>query len=450
MTYNMAYELGSATAFERGAWLPWLNSHLNRELGVGALPGGWRDPPSRVGIDVLLGQLGRPQRRYESILVAGTNGKTTTARATAALLQAVGLTVGTFTSPHLDHLNERISVDGSPITDQSLGSLFAPIAEVETKMSLELSWFEIVTAAAMMWFACQEVDLAVIEVGLGGEYDATAVAIPALFVLTNIDLDHTEFFGATRREVASAEASIIEAGNGLVLGEPDPSLRGFFTRRRPHPLWVRGVDFQILRRNLTEEGQVLTLETPAACYLDVPITISGFHHAENISIALMAAECVYRPIPDPVVRQVLSVFRNPGRVELVCGQPRVLVDGAHNPAGARALAATLSDSFPGDHRTFVIGTSVDKPAGKIIAELGIRPSDKVVCCSAENPRALPASALAEIVRETLPCTAIEAVQGVRDALTRAIESLPSPELVVVTGSLYVVAEARRMFYDPTH
>ncbi len=447
--HDIEHRSGSRAGVEQGHWRPWLDSHLNRELGVGALPRGWRDPPSRVAIDILLEELGQPQRRYESILVAGTNGKTTVTRATSALLHAAGHRVGTFTSPHLDRVNERIAIDGAPITDQALARLFARIASAETKMSLALSWFEVVTAAAMMWFAWQKVDLAVVEVGLGGEHDATAVAMPALVALTNIDLDHTELFGTTRPDVASAESTIVTAGHGLVLGESDPSLRGCFTRRRPRPLWVRGVDFGVSERASTSKGQVITLETPAASYRAVSIVLSGAQHAENVSIALMVAECATRPVPDPVVREVLSVLSSPGRAELVCAEPRVLVDGAHNPAGARALAATLSESFPGDRRTYVIGTSVDKPAAEIVAALGIRPSDEVVCCSASSPRALPAADLLEIVRTASPSTATEAVGGVRDAVRRAVGSLPRSGLVVVTGSLYVVAEARRLFRNPT-
>ena len=223
--HDVEHRSGSRAAVERGHWRPWLDSHLNRELGVGALPRGWRDPPSRVAIDILLEELGQPQRRYD-----------------------------------------RIGIDGAPITDQALARLFARIASAETKMSLALSWFEVVTAAAMMWFAWQKVDLAVVEVGLGGEHDATAVAMPALVALTNIDLDHTELFGTTRPDVASAESTIVTAGHGLVLGESDPSLRGCFTRRRPRPLWVRGVDFGVSERASTSKGQVITLETPAASY----------------------------------------------------------------------------------------------------------------------------------------------------------------------------------------
>ena len=404
----------SSAALERGAWRRWLDAHTNRELGVGAPPGGWRDPPNRAAMDALLGELGEPQRRYSTVLVAGTNGKTTAARAASALLRAIGLRVGTYTSPHLHRVNERIVVDGVPIPDQGLAGLCARIAAAETKMSLTLSWFEIVTAAAMMWFAHQEVDLAVVEAGLGGEHDATAT--PALVALTNVDLDHTELFGTTRPEVASAEATIVTAGYGLVLGEPDPSLRDCFARRRPHPLWVRGVDFGVSERTSTPEGQVLTLETPAGVYRDVPIRLRGPQHADNMSLALMVAECAARPVPDPLVRQALSVLRSPGRAELVCSKPAVLLDGAHNPAGARALAVTLSESFPVDRRAFVVGISVDKPA-------------------------------AEIVRAALPSTTTEVARSVRDGVRRAIGTHPRTELVVVTGSLYVVGQARDLFHD---
>ena len=437
----------SSAALERGAWRRWLDAHTNRELGVGAPPGGWRDPPNRAAMDALLGELGEPQRRYSTVLVAGTNGKTTAARAASALLRAIGLRVGTYTSPHLHRVNERIVVDGVPISDQGLAGLCARIAAAETKMSLTLSWFEIVTAAAMMWFAHQEVDLAVVEVGLGGEHDATAAATPALVALTNVDLDHTELFGTTRPEVASAEATIVTAGYGLVLGEPDPSLRDCFARRRPHPLWVRGVDFGVSERTSTPEGQVLTLVTPAAVHRDVPIRLRGPQHADNMSLALMVAECAARPVPDPLVRQALSVLRSPGRAELVCSKPAVLLDGAHNPAGARALAVTLSESFPVDRRAFVVGISVDKPAAEIVTALGVRPQDLIVCCSADSPRAMAAVDLAEIVRAALPSTTTEVARSVRDGVRRAIGTHLRTELVVVTGSLYVVGQARDLFHD---
>ena len=313
-------------------------------------------------------------------------------------------------------------------------------------MSLTLSWFEIVTAAAMMWFARQEVDLAVVEVGLGGEHDATAAAMPALVALTSVDLDHTELFGTTRPEVTSAEATIVTAGHGLVLGEPDPSLRDCFVRLRPHPLWVRGVDFGVTERTSTPEGQVLTLETPAGVYRDVPIRLRGPKHADNMSLALMVAEFAARPVPDPLVRQALSVLRSPGRAELVSSKPAVLLDGAHNPAGARALAVTLSESFPVDRRAFVVGLSVDKPAAEIVTALGVRPQDAVVCCSADSPRAMAAVDLAEVARAALPSTTTEVAGSVRDGVRRAITTHPRPELVV-TGSLYVVAEARDLLRD---
>lgn len=444
--HGVEHRAGGPARRERDPWHRWLDAHINHELGVGAPPGGWRDPPSRDAVDALLEKLGRPHRRYATVIVGGTNGKTTATRAASALLSGVGFRVGTYTSPHLHRLNERIVIDGTPIPDQALASAFARIASAETKMSLTLTWFEIVTAAAMMWFAWQEVDLAVFEVGLGGQHDATAAAMPALVALSNIDLDHTGLFGTTRPEVASAEAAIITADHGLVLGEPDPSLRDCFTRRRPHPLWVRDIDFGIAKRIPKREGQVLTLETPGATYRDVPIALHGREHAENVSLALMVAECAARPVPDPVVRQVLSTLDAPGRVELACSEPRVLLDGAHNRAGARALAATLDESFPADRRTFVVGTSADKPADEIVTALGVRSHDRVICCSADSPRALATPDLVEIVRVALPSAVIGGAGSVRDGVRRALGSLPPPDLVVVTGSLYVVAEARRMFH----
>ncbi|MHB1473611.1 MAG: bifunctional folylpolyglutamate synthase/dihydrofolate synthase [Dermatophilaceae bacterium] len=446
-THDVERRFGSLAASEAGGWRRWLDGHVNRELGVGAPPGGWRDRPSLAGVDALLDELGRPQHQYRSVIVAGTNGKTTVTRTTSALLHAAGYRVGTYTSPHLERLNERIAIDTVPIPDRVLARALARIAALEAQLPVTLSWFEIMTAAAMMWFAQQHVDLAVIEVGLGGEHDATAAAAPALVALTNIDLDHTEFFGTTRPEVATAEASIITPGHGLVLGEPDPSLRDCFTRRRPHPLWVRDVDFGVRERIPTPDGQILTLETPAATYHDVPVALHGPQHADNISLALTLAECVTRPAPDAIVRRVLPALRAPGRVELACTKPRVLLDGAHNPAGARALAAALAESFPADRRIFVLGTSADKPVAEIVAALGIRPDDRILCCSARNPRARAAHDLLDIVHATLPAATTETTHSVRDAVRRAIDTTSPTELIVVTGSLYVVAEARRMLHD---
>ncbi len=392
-------------------------------------------------------ELGRPQYRYLRVIVAGTNGKTTVTRASSALLQAAGLRVGTYTSPHLDRLNERIAVDGCAIPDRALARAFARIRVAETKMDLALSWFEIVTAAAMTWFASEEVDLAVIEVGLGGEHDATAAAMPALVALTNIELDHTEVFGDSRPEVAAAEATVVSAGHGLVLGETDVLLRDCFTRRHPQPLWVRGTDFGVLRRIATPKGQLLTLKTPTAIYSDVPVALRGSAHAENLGLALATAECAARPIPESVVRQVLGAISSPGRAELVSVEPSVLLDGAHNPAGARVLAALLAESFPADRRTFVIGMSADKPAAEIVSDLRIRQHDRVLCCSADSPRARRAPDLAEIARVASPASVVEAAGSVGDALRRAIDPPSHPELVVVTGSLYVVAEARRTLRD---
>ncbi len=430
------------------AWRGWLEAHVNRELGVGAPPRGWRDPPSRAVMDAVLDELGRPQRRYRRVIVAGTNGKTTVTRATSALVQAMDLQVGTYTSPHLHLLNERIAVDGAPVPDEVLARAFSRIAAAEAALSLELSWFEIMTAAAMLWFAWEEVDLAVIEVGLGGEHDATAAAMPALVAFTNVDLDHTELFGATRREIAAAEATIVSPGYGLILGEIDASLHDCFRRRHPDPLWVRGTDFDVPGRASLPEGQLITLRTPTAIYRDVPIALRGSMHAENLSLALMAAECAVGPVPEPIVRRVLPALRAPGRVELVSSEPTVLLDGAHNPAGARALAAVLVESFPPGRRTYIVGLSADKPAAEIVTGLGIRSGDRVVCCSADTPRARAASDLAEIVRVASPDSAIEAVPSVEDALRRAVGSPPAADLVVVTGSLYVVAEARRILGRP--
>lgn len=426
-------------------WRQWLEEHVNRELGVGAPLRGWLDRPDCHGIETILEELGRPQHRYQRILVAGTNGKTTTTRACSALLHACGLRVGTYTSPHVEQLNERIAIDGVRIPDQVLAGTCARIGTLESELSLRLTWFEIMTTAALMWFAHEHVDIAVIEVGLGGEHDATAVAGPALVALTNIDLDHTEQFGTTRREVAAAEASIITAGQALILGETDPGLRGCFTLRHPREIWTRGVEFVVAERVDTSDGQLATFETPAEVYDRVEIALRGREHAENINIAMAVAEYVTGRLPETIVRDAIATLRSPGRIELIGTEPRIVLDGAHNPAAARALGATLLESFPADHRVFVLGISADKSAADIVAQLGIRPRDKVLCCSADSPRAMPADELVSTVRSVAPGITVEAASNVEEAVYRAVDALSRTDLLVVTGSLYVVAEARLLF-----
>lgn len=438
---------GGSGGLAAADWRRWLDGHINRELGIGASANGLRDRPSRVVIDALLDKLGRPQLQGRNVVVAGTNGKTTVTRTTSALLQAMGYRVGTYTSPHLDRLNERIAIDAAPISDQALALVLGRIAELEAALPGPLSWFEIMTAAAMTWFAQHQVDIAVIEVGLGGKYDATAAATPALVALTNIDLDHAEYFGTTRPDVATAEAGIIAAGHGLVLGESDPSLRACFTRRRPHPLWIRDVEFGVRARMPTPNGQVLTLETPAATYENIPIALYGPEHADNISLALTLAECAARAASDETVRRVLRALTAPGRIELIDTEPRVLLDGAHNQAGARALADVLDESFPADRRTFVLGTSADKPAEQIVAALRIYPPDEILCCSARHPRSRSAQDLLDTLRAGLPSTiTATTAHSVSDALRRAFATTPAHGLIIVTGSLYVVAEARRLLH----
>ena len=426
-------------------WRRWLDSHVNRELGVGVAPTGRQEQPSRSAIDALLDALGSPQRDFRAVVVAGTNGKTTVTHIVSALIEASGSRVGRYTSPHLERVNERIAVDGAPITDAALGDLIGRIAISEPVLDEPLSWFEIITAAAFTWFAQQHVDVAIIEVGLGGEWDATAAAAPELVAVTNIDLDHTEYFGATRHAIADAEAGIISPGTTVVLGETDHTLRPCFSRRNPRQLWVRDRDFAVLGRHQTTDAQILSLKTPSTTYHKLRTPLRGAAHAENVSLALTVAECAIGRLHEPTIRGVLASQRSPGRMELLDTQPLVLLDGAHNPAGMSALAAVLAESFPAGPRTFVLGVSRDKPVAELIRALELRDEDRVLCCTAHHPRAVSAESLADVVRATAPnASAVHVAPDVRDALRRARAANPAPALIVVAGSLYLVGDARHV------
>lgn len=426
-----------------GDWQSWLDGHVNRELGVGRAVGARATPPSLANMEQLLAGLGRPQRRFRCVLVAGTNGKTTTTRVGAALLGAGGYRVGRYTSPHLRTLNERAAVQGEAIGDGVLGRLLEPIAGIEARLSEPLSWFEIVTAAAFAWFAEEQVDVAVIETGLGGAWDATAACEPQVVAVTNIALDHTDYFGTTTRAVAEAEAAIAAPGVGVVLGETDPELQEAFRRRRPGTLWRRDHDFAVVGREPLSDGQRLSLTTPRALYPEVSVPLVGAAHASNVSLGVALAEYVLgRPLDDATVRTALGAVRSPGRMELVGNTPPVLLDGAHNPAGAHTLAGVLAETFPGRRRIWVLGMSRDKACADIVSRLGIRGGDRILCCAATHPRALPAEEVAALVGTLTPTAQVTVGSTVAQSLAAALAASAPDDVVVVTGSLYVVAHAR--------
>lgn len=422
----------------------WLDAHVNLETGVGAPAVGRRGAPTLGRIRALTGLLGSPQSAYPSIHVTGTNGKTSVVRITAALLAAAGLNVGAFTSPHLERVEERLARNGEPIPPDDLDDLLGRVRIAEAGMAEPPSYFEIVTAAALEWFADLGVDVAVVEVGLGGTWDATTVVESTVAVVTNVAIDHVEYLGPTRASIAADKAGIVGPADTLVLGETDPALAEIFLARGPGAVWRRDVDFGVREQRLAHRGRLLHLFTPGGDYPDLHLPLHGAHQADNAAVALASAEAFLgRPLAPDLVGEALAGVTSPGRLEVVGHQPMVLLDGAHNVAGAEALATARREEFPDSPCTLVVGLLREKEPHEMLEALGAARAARVVVCRPPSPRALdPAVLAAAAVDLGVPVARVEVVDDPAEALRRARESTPPDGQVVVAGSLYVVGAAR--------
>jgi dihydrofolate synthase/folylpolyglutamate synthase len=418
--------------------IEWLDAHTNLEAG------GRLRTPGLGRIRPLVELLGSPQRDYPIIHVTGTNGKTTTTRMAAQLLTARGLSVGAYTSPHLERVNERIDWAGEPVADDLLAAALAVVAAAEAALPEPPSYFEILTAAAYRIFADVAVDVAAVEVGLGGTWDATNVADGTVAVVTNVSLDHTDYLGSTRASIAAEKAGIVKPGATLVLGETDPELEPLFLERGPGRVLRRQVDFGVAANRVAHGGRVVSLRTPAAEYPELYLPLHGAFQADNASAALAAAEAFFdAPLEAEVVQDAFTSFRSPGRMEVVGHQPLVILDGAHNVAGAEALRRALDEEFIPGPRTLVVGLLREKDPMLMLEALGTREAEAVVACRppsarALDPRALSAAALELGVDGDRIATADTVAEGVARGL-----AWTRPEgQMVVAGSLYLVGEAR--------
>lgn len=424
----------------------WLDAHVNLEAGVGvpAEPGRRAAGPTLDRVRSLVELLGSPQLEYPAIHVTGTNGKTSVARMCVALLDTLGLSVGSYTSPHLSRVNERMAFGGEPISDADLDDLLQVVRLVEPSLPEPPSYFEILTAAALRWFADLAVDVAVVEVGVGGTWDATNVVDGRVAVVTNVSVDHVELLGPTREHIAAEKAGIVEPGAALVLGETDPDLESFFVDRQPGSIARRGVDFGVRANEMAHGGRLVDLFTPGAVYRELFIPLHGAHQADNAAAAVAAAEAfVGAPLAPEIVGEAFAGVSTPGRLEVVGRQPFVLLDGAHNVAGAQALRTALAEEFLGGPRTLVVGLLREKEPHEMLAALGVDEAALLVCCRPPSPRALDPEVVAAAARDLgVHPERIEVVDSVADAVAAALLATPDEGQILVSGSLYVVGAAR--------
>lgn len=429
---------------ELGDALAWLDGHQNMERMLADHRLATPDP---ARMRRLVEVMGNPEAAAPVIHLTGTNGKTSTARATTQLLMAKGLTVGTFTSPHLERINERISANGEPISDDDLAEVLTDLAALEALLGADtrLTWFELLTAAALRWFADRPVDVAVVEVGLGGRWDATNVVDATVSVITNIGLDHVEFLGPTRADVSREKAGIIRTTAPLVLGETDPELVEIFAAEGPERLLLSGRDYVLERNELAVGGRSLDLRTPLSRYEGLWLDLHGRHQADNFAAAVVAVEAFFdAATPERLVREAAGSVRSPGRMEIVRRQPLVLLDGAKNVEGARSAASTVAEEFSDRRsRILVVGLLAGKDAGQMLDALGARSARLVIACPPPSPRAQDPEVVAAAARDLGVATVVAG--SVAEAVEVALGEAGADDLILVTGSLYVVGAARTSF-----
>jgi dihydrofolate synthase/folylpolyglutamate synthase len=421
--------------------LAYLDDHTDLERLVA---GTW-DPPTLDRMRTLSALLADPQDAQPVVHVTGTNGKGSTSRMISSLIGAHNLAVGMYSSPDLERINERLSRNGEAIDDDAFAESVGAVAELEGLSGVRPHRFEILTLAAFRWFADVAVDAAVVEVGLGGRWDATNIVDATVSVVTNIGLDHTEVLGPTREHVAREKAGIVRPGAPLVLGETDPDLLPIFLEEGPAEMWLRDREFACTMNRTAVGGRSLDLRTPSASYDDVFLALHGAHQGDNAAVALAAAEAFFgRAVDEDVVREAFATVVVPGRFEILSRSPLVVLDGAHNPDGARAAAATLDDFGIGGDRILVVGMNTGRDAVAMLEALDARSVRGVVATAADWARAMPPEEIADAAR-SLGVDA-EVVRSVPAAVQRAVGMASEDDLVLVAGSLYVVGEARRVLH----
>jgi len=418
--------------------LAFLDGHINFEL----LRVSRSELPSLERMCELVELLGNPQRLAPAIHITGTNGKGSTSRIVTALVAEHNLSVGTYTSPHLERVNDRISRNGVATTDDEFASAISSVAQVLSLVPLKPSYFEILVAAAFSWFEEVAVDVAVVEVGLGGRWDATNVVDGEVAVITNVSLDHIDYIGPTRKDIAKEKSGIIKESSMVVLGERDPELRAIFAARPSERMYVIDEDFVLTANEVAVGGRLLSLQTPYGSYEDIFLPLHGRHQGQNALTAIVATEVFFgRALDAEVLQDGLANVTNPGRFEVLGHSPLVLVDGAHNPAGARAAAETLREDFAvGGDLILVVGTNTGHDASDILESLDATSARVVVATAADWQRAIPAEQVAAAA-EGLGCS-VETVPSVSEAVALALSLAGVDDTVLVCGSLYVVGEAR--------
>jgi dihydrofolate synthase/folylpolyglutamate synthase len=421
--------------------------------------------PSLDRINTLMDVLSNPHHAYPVLQVTGTNGKTSTTRMIDALLTRVGLRVGRFTSPHLQLVTERIAIDGGPITAERYVEAYREIepfvAMVDAASDIRMTKFEVLVGMAYAAFAEAPVDAAVVEVGLGGGWDATNVVDAEVAVIGPVDIDHTDFLGPDITGIAREKAGIIKPNSIAILGEQRPEVNQVLLERVAEveaTVARQGQEFGVLDRDVAVGGQVLRLQGLGGVYDEIFLPLHGKHQADNAVRALVAVEAFFgagadRQLDIEAIREAFASVVIPGRLERMRSAPSVFIDAAHNPHGARALAAALDEEFAFRRLIAVVGMMADKDAKGILEAL--EPvTTEIVLTRNTSPRAMDVEELASVAQDIFGDDRIVVESRLDTAIETAVQLVeevgdPSEPLagggVIVTGSVVTAGEARTLF-----
>ncbi|MFC6153528.1 bifunctional tetrahydrofolate synthase/dihydrofolate synthase [Nocardioides yefusunii] len=417
--------------------------------------------PSLDRIQAFVELLGDPQKAYQSVHLTGTNGKTSTSRMIDTILRTLELRTGRFTSPHVEKMSERISIDGEPLSDEAFVDAFNDIAPfthlVDSTQEHPLSFFETVVGMAYAAFADAPIDVAVVEVGMGGGWDATNVIDAQVAVVLPIALDHAQYLGDTIAAIATEKAGIIKPGAQVILAQQTPEAAEVLIARAAEvgaTIAREGMEFGVVNRVAAVGGQVVTLQGLRGRYEDVFIPLHGAHQAQNAAVALAAVEALLgeHDLSDEIIREAFGRVTSPGRLEVVRRSPSIVLDAAHNPHGAEASAAAIEDAFGFDPLIGVIGVMGDKDYEGVLAAFEPHMAHLVVTQNS-TPRSMKAEDLGEVAKEIFGESRVTVLPDLASAIDYAAALAEAGQAygdamgaggVLVTGSVVTIGEARAM------
>ena len=414
-----------------------------------------RIAPTLERIAALVDILGSPQLTYPTIHVGGTNGKTTTARMIDALLFEMGLRTGRFTSPHLESYLERICINGQPIDAKELIFSFNDVSAyfdlMDSKFDNPISFFEAITTLAFAAFAEHPIDVGVIEVGMGGQWDATNVVDADVSVITPIGLDHMEYLGNTITEIAATKAGIIKEQGFVVLAQQTPEAAVELLRRAAEvgaDVAREGLEYSIDSRAIAVGGQLISITGLRGHYDDIFLPLHGKHQASNAAAALIAVEAFFgeQDLDIDAVRAGFANVASPGRCEVIHRDPTIILDAAHNPHGAKAIAETMQSEFTFDDVTGIVALMADKDALGILQAL--EPiMNQIIVTTNSSERSMKVAELTKLATQVFGADRVFAEDTLQAAIDRAIKDALRPLsdeslAILITGSVVTVGEAR--------